>query len=151
MNVMAMRWQVLYRGTAAEHALEPAVAALGVPYRTQFPLYQYAGGLRYYPDFYLPTLKLVIEVDDPSHKEKAVDDARRTAELERVLGVKVYRVTNEEALRDNKAAVNRVMEAADLPHRVQSCLSTVEHLLPGLAPKRRRKRKPVRRVGRRAR
>ena len=56
---------VVYVGGAFQPALEDAVAALGVPYRTQFPCFLY--GLRYFLDFYLPTLGVVIEVDDPSH------------------------------------------------------------------------------------
>lgn len=148
MNPMLGRWAVLYKGTAGEMALEPAVAALGVPYRTNFPCFLYSGGLKSILDFYLPTLKMVIEVDGESHNTKAAQeaDASRTAELEKRYGVKVYRVSNEDALRDNIKAVNQVMIEADLPLRVTQCLSTVEHVLPPRASKPPRKRKQVRRV-----
>lgn len=107
MNIMAMRWGKLYEGTPAEKSLEPEVAALGVPYRTQFPGWKY--GLRYFPDFILPTLRLVIEVDDDSHNRKATEDLQRTAEIYRVWGYKVVRCTNEEALSTPRSAVRRML------------------------------------------
>jgi very-short-patch-repair endonuclease len=111
---MSMRWCRLYRGTAAEHSLEDAVAAIGVPYRTQFPGFLY--GSRYFCDFYLPTLKLVIEVDDPSHKkpDKMLADAERTLILESEWGVTVVRCTNEEALNDPYGTVKRLLKQARL-------------------------------------
>lgn len=115
---MAMRLAKLLRGTPAEHALEPAVAALGVPYRVQFDMWQYAGGLRYFPDFVLPTLSLVIEVDDRSHRHKVEEDAERTEEIAEVHGWRVLRCTNEEAIHDPIGTVNRLMETAGLANRV---------------------------------
>lgn len=111
---MAVRWCRLYRGTAAELALEDAIAALGVPYRNQFPGFLY--GVRYFTDFYLPTLGLVIEVDDPSHEkaEKIEADAERTADLERAWGVAVVRCTNQEALEDPHGTVRRLLREAEL-------------------------------------
>lgn len=108
-NPMSMRWGQLYKGTDAERSLEDAVAALGIPYRTQFPGYLY--GSRYFPDFVLPTLQIVIEVDDPSHEsdEKQMDDAERTAAIEAKYGWTVVRCTNEEALTDPHGAVKRML------------------------------------------
>jgi very-short-patch-repair endonuclease len=105
---MAMRWGKLYRGTPAEHSLEDAVATLGVPYRTQFPGYLY--GFRFFPDFYLPTIDVVIEVDDPSHSrtQKSAEDEERTRALE-ARGWQVVRVTNQEALTDPHGAVKRAL------------------------------------------
>jgi very-short-patch-repair endonuclease len=109
---MAMRAGKLYRGTPAELALEDAVAALGVPYRFQFPGYLY--GLRYFPDFYLPTLDLILEVDDPSHfrGDKPEKDDERTADLSETWGCTVVRCTNEEALSDPHGAVQRMIAAS---------------------------------------
>lgn len=111
-NPMSMRWCRLYKGTAAELALEDAVAALGVPYRNNFPGFLY--GVRYFADFYLPTLRLVIEVDDPSHDklEKMESDAQRTADLAAAWGVRVVRCKNEEALNDPHGTVRRLVAEA---------------------------------------
>jgi very-short-patch-repair endonuclease len=113
-SIMHARWSRLYRSTAAELALEDAVAAIGVPYRGQFPGFLY--GLRYFVDFLLPTLNLVIEVDDPSHNtaEKQITDAERTAALQRVWGVRVVRCTNEEAITDPHGTVRRLLSEAGL-------------------------------------
>ena len=110
MSMMHIRLGRLYRGTRAELSLEDAVAELGVPYRPQFPGFLY--GVRAFPDFFLPTLGLVLEVDDPSHnrEEKRQEDAERTRELHAAWGVRVVRTTNEKALNDPRGAV-RVMLA----------------------------------------
>lgn len=108
-NEMAGRWNRLYPGTPAELSLEDAIAALGVPYRTQFPGFLY--GSRFFPDFILPTLQLIIEVDDDSHNktDKIIEDDYRTAALEKKYGWTVVRCTNEEALSDPFGAVQRML------------------------------------------
>ena len=105
-----MRWGKLYRGTPAELSLEEAVACLGVPYRTQFPGYLF--GFRYFPDFFLPTIGVVIEVDDASHSrsKKMEEDEERTRALE-ARGWQVVRCTNEEALSDPHGAVKRMLSS----------------------------------------
>lgn len=126
---MSMRWGRLYRGTPAELALEDAVAALGVPYRTQFPGYLY--GFRFFPDFLLPTLGLVIEVDDSSHRRtaKMIEDEERTEALE-AKGWRVVRCTNENALADPVGTVRAMLAEVGmwpLPEhrkRVADCLPT---------------------------
>lgn len=109
---MSMRWAKLYKGTPAELSIEPAIAAIGVVYRTQYPGYLY--GLRYFPDFYLPTLGLVIEIDDASHDkwEKQLADAKRTEDLEHEWGVRVVRCRNDEALNDPWGTVQRLLREA---------------------------------------
>lgn len=113
-NPMSMRWCRLYKGTPAELALEDAVAALGVPYRTNFPGFLY--GARSFPDFYLPTLDLVIEVDDPSHAkpEKQEADEIRTETLGRLWNVRVVRCTNKDALSDPRGTVRAMLKSVDL-------------------------------------
>ncbi len=108
-----MRWGKLYKGTPAEKSLEDAVAALGVPYRTQFPGYLY--GFRFFPDFLLPTLGLVIEVDDSSHDRaaKIEADAVRTETLG-AHGFQVVRCTNEQALTDPHGTVRRMLSEVGL-------------------------------------
>lgn len=112
-NPMAVRWNKLYKGTPAELALEDAIAAVGVPYRTQFPGFLY--GFRFFPDFFLPTLQLVIEVDDSSHGRaaKMIADAERTEALESK-GWKVVRCSNREALDDPHGAVRRMLASVGM-------------------------------------
>lgn len=118
-NPMGPRWHKLYKGTPAEFSLEDAVGAIGVPYRTQFPGFLY--GFRFFPDFFLPTLGLVIEVDDSSHRriEKILADAERTETLEDK-GWRVVRCTNSEALSDPFGTVRKLLVEAGcwpLPER----------------------------------
>lgn len=112
--VMHMRWGKLYRLTPAEKSLEPAIAALGLPYRVQEPLFLglHGAALRYFPDFLIPSLKLVVEVDDPSHEQKATEDAVRTWWLWKAYGWKVVRVTNREALERPAEALAEALERA---------------------------------------
>lgn len=116
-DLFLLRWAKLYSDpTPAERSLEPAVAALAVPYRFQHAMF----GLRIFPDFALPTLKVVFEVDDPGHRRKAQKekDAERTAKLERA-GWKVVRCTNAEALADPVGAVRRMITEAGHPSLAQ--------------------------------
>ena len=153
MNLMAQRWARLYPGTTAELALEDAVAALGIPYRTQFPGFLF--GTRFYPDFFLPTVGLVIEVDDPSHGKKAVEDAERTEALYRAWGVRVIRITNEAALGDPFGSLKAALEsvgmwpvrstrklAESLPRRGGPKPSTRSTSHPFATPGRKSTRKP---------
>ncbi len=108
MNLLATYWQKLYRSTPAELAIEPAIAALGVQYRTQFPFYLW--GVKLFPDFLLPTIGVILEVDDPSHEEpeKRKADREKEAFYERI-GYRVVRCTNEEALSDPHGTVERLI------------------------------------------
>lgn len=140
MNIMAMRWGRLYEGTPAEHSLEDAVASLGVPYRTQFPGWKY--GCRFFPDFILPTLGVVIEVDDSSHDrtKKKLEDADRSETIMDVWEWVVVRCTNEEALRDPYGTVHRLMKRLKL-WPIPEGLPRLKDALPAL---RKAPRKDVR-------
>lgn len=94
--------------------MEEAVARLGVPYRNNYPGFLY--GVRSFPDFLLPTLGLVIEVDDPSHSraEKVEADAERTELLAAAWGVRVVRCTNDEALADADGALRGMLRSIGL-------------------------------------
>lgn len=119
---MPHRAMGLYPGTPAEHAIEGAIASLGVKYRWQYPLYciEEEKPLRYFPDFaiWIPAtgtatgkaLKVCLEVDDPSHdtKEKRAADAERTRHL-RSKGWTVVRCLNEDAIRYPVATVNKLL------------------------------------------
>jgi very-short-patch-repair endonuclease len=95
-------------------ALEPAIASLGVPYRFQHPVW----ALGVFPDFVLLQHRLVIEVDDDSHRRasKKKADAERTAKLERA-GWRVVRCTNAEALSYPYQTIDRLMADAGLELR----------------------------------
>lgn len=131
---MASRWCIFYKGTPAEKALEDAIAAAGVPYRPQFPCFLY--GLRFFPDFVLPTLQLVIEVDDDSHKKKTAADEERSAALKERYGWDVVRCTNAEALSDPHGTVRRLLTDAGywpIPSGIRS-LKVADYLPSPAAP-----------------
>lgn len=137
---MGMRWGKLYKGTPAELALEDAVAELGVPYRTQFPGFMY--GFRYFPDFLLPTLGLVIEVDDDSHSKSAkmVADEERTQKLGE-FGFQVVRCTNDDALSDPRGTVRAMLKSVGMwpppkGGKVAGCMPS-----PGRCPQKDRHRR----------
>lgn len=115
MNPLLPKWSKNYsQQTDAEKAMEPAIASMGQVYRFQHPVW----ALGVFPDFVLLDERVVIEVDDKSHrrKDKREADAKRTAGLEE-LGWRVVRCTNEEALADPYGTVNRMMAELKLPYR----------------------------------
>jgi very-short-patch-repair endonuclease len=137
-------WYYLYiNQTKAERALEPAIAALGEPYRAQHLF----SGLRHVADFVILGRKLIIEVDGASHQEakQAAKDKLHTLQLGR-MGYRVLRCTNEEALSDAKGTVTRLMvQALNLPPLDLAALEVeVRGLYHSglLAPPKRRGRRP---------
>ena len=135
-------WYFLSKNlTVAERALEPAVAALGERYRSQwlFPrLYHIA-------DFVLVDRRVIIEVDGASHKDpkQRYKDLTRTIALEQD-GWKVVRCSNEEAIKSPFVTV-----ADCIGHRVTTRPSLEElrtalgQLPPLPARKRATRRKSV--------
>jgi hypothetical protein len=92
MNRMHGYWAKLNKGTDSEWALEPAIAALGRPYRWQYPFWT----IHRFADFALIDDKLVIEVDGDSHLKP--EQAAKDVETERLLnsmGWQVVRCRNE--------------------------------------------------------
>lgn len=104
---MWSRYLKLCQGTKAELALESALCKVGLPYRFQFPVW------RYILDFVLPTFKVVIEVDGPSHDKPAqkAKDAARTEWLESK-GWTVVRCKNEDAISDPEGTVRKLLKDA---------------------------------------
>ncbi len=145
---MAIRWGKLYEGTPSEKVLEDAVAALGVPYRTQFPGWKY--GARFFPDFFLPTLGIIIEVDDSSHDHKTEADAERTATLEEVWGARVVRCTNEQAQRDPHGTVRALLASIGL-WPIPSGLPKLADALPKTRKAPRKERRNAKVAARRRR
>lgn len=116
MSFMHKCWGALYKLTPAEYALEPAVASLGVRYRTQFPLWLWHNvSLPYFLDFALLDYRVAIEVDDPGHMKPS--QMRKDKERSRRLldhGWRVVRCSNEDSLHNPVATVNRLMIQAGL-------------------------------------
>lgn len=136
-NPMPPRWNKLYKGTPAERALEDAVAALGVPYRTQFPGFLY--GFRFFPDFLLPTLNVVIEVDDSSHTRaaKMIEDADRTEFMEEKFGWTIVRCTNADALSNPHGTVRALLMQAGKWPLPSNCPKLADALpVPANAPRK---------------
>jgi very-short-patch-repair endonuclease len=77
---------------------------LGVPFRRQVVL------LRYIVDFYACSVRLIVEVDGPWHREHVRADARRDAALQRA-GYRVLRLTDELVTRELPVALERVRQA----------------------------------------
>lgn len=141
---MAGRAGKLYRDiTPAEIAMEEAVSRLGVPYRIQFPYYLW--GVRFFPDFLLPTLKLIIEVDDDSHNEKAkkIADEQRTQELN-ALGWTVLRCTNEEAINDATGVLRNLLARVGQSGSVRSVCSLRQGLPQKVIPRQKKTRGALR-------
>ena len=67
----------------------------------------------YIVDFYCPSAKLVIELDGESHDGRLEYDAKRTSHLEK-LGLKVFRVTNDEVLEDPDAVAEAILHEVEL-------------------------------------
>lgn len=104
---LCAKWAQLYTGqTKSEAALEPAIAALGRPYRFQHPFF----GNHYFVDYALLEDKIIIEVDGKSHssKDAKAADAERTRALEKQ-GWTVVRCKNEDAQRDPAGTVARLL------------------------------------------
>lgn len=105
-------WAALYqKQTVSEAALEPAIAALGRPYRFQHPVFSH----HFFVDYALMEDKIIIEVDGKSHNSAAAKehDSARTAALEK-LGWTVVRCKNEDAQRDPAGTVARCLLDANM-------------------------------------
>ncbi len=121
-SLMLMHWSRLYKGTESELHLDPAIAALGLPYRFQHPVFATGAIL----DFAFPTIMVAVEVDGKEHRTKSglVKDRARTEKLE-AKGWRVLRCTNEDATRDPYGTVERLCLHSGVPELV----SAAERLL----------------------
>jgi very-short-patch-repair endonuclease len=135
-------WARLYsKPTVPEIALEKVIAQLGKPYRTQHPFF----GLRRIVDFFIPSERLIIEVDGPSHKLPAQrrKDLTSSIALEK-MGFAVVRILNEEVMANPAAALETVF----LSIKGRPTLLELERALQDLGPapvvqrSKRRVRKP---------
>ena len=116
MNIILKRWAKLYSNpTPAEAALESAIASAGLGrYRFQHPIW----AQRVFPDFVLLDHRVIIEVDDPSHRttKKRREDAERTVRLERS-GWRVVRCENADALEDPHGTLERILAPLNIQPR----------------------------------
>lgn len=142
--------RLLLNPTESEVALEPAVAALGEPYRFQWPFF----GLKHIADFLLVNRKLIIEVDGASHDtpKQKYKDITHTLSLKK-LGYEVIRVTNEQAKRDPEGTVKAALAASpQTTEQLEAALARLLRDYPELPeqvarkskrPKRPKKAKPA--------
>ena len=82
----------------------------GYKFRRQHPID------RFFADFACVSTKLVVELDGPSHAERAFEDAERTEVIEHC-GWRVVRFTNEEVLGGIENVCARLLEELRLASR----------------------------------
>lgn len=132
-------WYYLYnKQTAAELAIEPAIAALGRRYRAQHPF----PGLKHIADFALLDDKIIIEVDGASHQEEGQirKDITHTLALARQ-GWRVVRCKNDQAITEPHLTVARLLEQATHPQDLVA-LEVALARLPVPPPKPAKRRAP---------
>jgi very-short-patch-repair endonuclease len=77
----------------------------GVKFRRQYPVGPYV------VDFYCSSHRLVVELDGRSHDDRGLRDRHRQDYLESVAGLKVFRVSNDDVLRERESVVLGVLRA----------------------------------------
>jgi ATP-dependent DNA helicase RecQ len=93
-----------HEGTEPERLLWTALRTGqigGMKFRRQHPVGPYV------VDFYCRSAALVVELDGMSHEDRAAQDAEKTKYLE-AQGLRVLRVTNEDAMRDLDAVTREI-------------------------------------------
>lgn len=89
------------RTTSAEKSITKILLMLGITHKTQYPIN--TGRKQYFADVYIPSLKLILEIDGSYHNsanQKRLDE-NRSANLRR-LGYHVCRLSNKDAYNPNK-------------------------------------------------
>jgi len=81
------------------------MSRLGVRVRRQHPLSPYV------VDFFVPSVRLVIEVDGPYHLAQREADAHRDRELVRLHGVRILRVSDAQVMANVASVVALVRDA----------------------------------------
>ncbi|MGO9917482.1 MAG: endonuclease domain-containing protein [Isosphaeraceae bacterium] len=71
----------------------------GVKFRRQHPVGPYV------VDFYCPSHALVVELDGRSHDDRGTSDRERQNYLENVAHLRVFRISNDDVLRDRESAI----------------------------------------------
>lgn len=145
MSIMLRNWARLYTNiTAAEHALEPAIASLGKRYRAQHPFF----GLYLIADFALLDDKIIIEVDGPSHgtlKQKRKDLQHMIA-LE-AKGWAVVRCKNEDALQDPQGTLDRLLASVKARPTISELRTALGQLPPEPLAKPAKRRRSGKELG----
>ena len=65
----------------------------------------------YIVDFYCPSHRLVVELDGRSHDDRGAEDRQRQEYLESIVGLKVFRVGNDNILRDQEGVLLGLLKA----------------------------------------
>ena len=82
----------------------------GLKFRRQHPIEPYV------VDFYCAEAKLVVELDGESHEGRQAYDEQRTVFL-RSLGLKVFRVANDDVVENLEGVVEAILRIVDGPGR----------------------------------
>lgn len=93
---MDYRLELLHKSTPAEKSVCRILEEMGVKFVRQMPVR--TGRKTFYADIYIPSLRLVIEVDGGYHftQEQKRKDENRSACLRR-MGLHIYRICNRRA------------------------------------------------------
>jgi len=93
--------------TASEAALHRLLSGkkLGAAFKRQVPI-----GQRYIADFVAPQVRLVVELDGASHKQRASADARKDRVLRR-LGYRVLRIQAKLVFQQPELVLARIRQA----------------------------------------
>lgn len=95
------RSELMEKSPSAEKAACSILAKTGIRYMRQYPIW--TGRKQYFADIYIPSLKLILEIDGTYHfteKQKRLDE-NRSAGIRR-LGYHVCRLTNKDARNPEK-------------------------------------------------
>ena len=112
-EMIARARQLRHGGTIPERILWGLLRGgrlAGLKFRRQHPIGPFV------VDFHCHQSRLVVELDGMSHDSRADEDRKRTEYLER-LGLRVFRVTNDELLDDSEAVARGIAREAGIELR----------------------------------
>ena len=109
-DMIARARELRHDGTIPERILWGLLRSghlAGLKFRRQHPVGPFV------VDFYCHESRLIVELDGMSHDLRAEQDRQRTQYLES-LGLRVFRVTNDELLGDSEAVARGIARAAGI-------------------------------------
>lgn len=100
------RSELIEKSTSAEKSACAILTRLGIRHVRQYPIW--TGRRQYFADIYIPSLKLVLEIDGDYHFSKTQKrlDENRSAGIRR-LGYSVCRLANKDA-RNPEKVTNKI-------------------------------------------
>lgn len=96
--------------TKAEAAVKSALISLGFEFQSPMMWHTKNGGYGgAIFDFYHPGALLVVEIDDPSHKQRKGRDRRRDNRFQ-VEGLRMVRIPNRRALKETAVVIEEIKQ-----------------------------------------